>query len=119
MATHIEKDDVSGTATTGHTWDGIKELNTPLPKWWLYTFYACVIWAIGYTILYPAWPLPGGAPSADVALILQPGHTEACVCLHHAPSLTLFTGDVLAAATPGLVFTAGSLAAFARLVWRH
>ena len=61
MATHIEKDDVSGTATTGHTWDGIKELNTPLPKWWLYTFYACVIWAIGYTILYPAWPLPGGA----------------------------------------------------------
>ena len=47
------------------------------------------------------WPLPGGAPSADVALILQPGHTEACVCLHHAPSQTLFTGDVLAAATPG------------------
>jgi cytochrome c oxidase cbb3-type subunit 3 len=61
MAHNIEKDDVSGTATTGHTWDGIKELNTPLPKWWLYTFYACVIWAIGYTILYPAWPLPGGA----------------------------------------------------------
>jgi cytochrome c oxidase cbb3-type subunit 3 len=61
MATHIEKDEVSGTQTTGHAWDGIKELNTPLPKWWLYTFYACVIWAIGYTILYPAWPLPGGA----------------------------------------------------------
>ena len=31
MATHIEKDDVSGTATTGHVWDGIRELNTPLP----------------------------------------------------------------------------------------
>ncbi len=61
MATHIEKDEVSGTPTTGHTWDGIRELNTPLPKWWLYTFYGCVIWAIGYTILYPAWPLPGGA----------------------------------------------------------
>lgn len=61
MATHIEKDDVSGTATTGHSWDGIKELNTPLPKWWLYTFYGCVIWALGYTVLYPAWPLPGGA----------------------------------------------------------
>jgi cytochrome c oxidase cbb3-type subunit 3 len=42
--------------TTGHEWDGIAELNKPLPKWWLYTFYACIIWAIGYWILYPAWP---------------------------------------------------------------
>lgn len=61
MAHNIEKDEVSGTQTTGHAWDGIKELNTPLPKWWLYTFYGCVLWAIGYTVLYPAWPLPGGA----------------------------------------------------------
>ena len=43
--------------TTGHEWDGIAELNNPLPKWWLYTFYACIIWAIGYWIVYPAWPL--------------------------------------------------------------
>ena len=42
--------------TTGHEWDGIEEWNNPLPKWWLYTFYACVIWAIGYWIVYPAWP---------------------------------------------------------------
>lgn len=61
MATNIEKDDISGTPTTGHVWDGIRELNTPLPKWWLYTFYGCVVFAIGYTVLYPAWPLPGGA----------------------------------------------------------
>ena len=61
MATNIEKDEVSGTPTTGHVWDGIRELNTPLPKWWLYTFYGCILFAIGYTILYPAWPLPGGA----------------------------------------------------------
>jgi len=57
MATKIEKDDVSGTATTGHEWDGIKELNTPLPRWWLYTFYATVIWGIAYTVVYPAWPM--------------------------------------------------------------
>ncbi len=57
MATNIEKDDISGTPTTGHEWDGIKELNTPLPRWWLYTFYGTVIWALGYTIAYPAWPL--------------------------------------------------------------
>lgn len=58
---NIEKDEISGTPTTGHVWDGIKELNNPLPKWWLYTFYGCIAFAVGYTILYPAWPLPGGA----------------------------------------------------------
>jgi len=54
---HKEVDKLSGTATTGHEWDGLKELNTPLPRWWLWTFYATVIWAIGYWIVYPAWPL--------------------------------------------------------------
>jgi cytochrome c oxidase cbb3-type subunit 3 len=43
--------------TTGHEWDGIEELNKPLPKWWLYIFYITVIWAFGYWILYPSWPL--------------------------------------------------------------
>ena len=47
--------------TTGHSWDGIEELNTPLPRWWLWTFYACIVWAVIYTILYPAWPLVHGA----------------------------------------------------------
>jgi len=52
-----EIDRISGTETTGHEWDGIKELNTPLPRWWLWTFYATVIWSLGYVIAYPAWPL--------------------------------------------------------------
>lgn len=43
--------------TTGHSWDGIEEFNNPLPRWWLYTLYLCIIWAIGYTIAYPAWPM--------------------------------------------------------------
>ena len=43
--------------TTGHSWDGIEEFNNPLPRWWLWTFYATIIWAIGYTVAYPAWPL--------------------------------------------------------------
>jgi cytochrome c oxidase cbb3-type subunit III len=43
--------------TTGHEWDGISELNKPLPKWWLWTFYATIIWAVGYWLLMPAWPL--------------------------------------------------------------
>ena len=58
--THQDIDAATGTATTGHEWDGIKELNTPLPKWWLYILYATMIWAVGYWILYPAIPLPGG-----------------------------------------------------------
>jgi len=59
MADKHEKeiDEITGTETTQHEWDGIKELNTPLPSWWLWTFYATVIWAIGYTIFYPAWPM--------------------------------------------------------------
>lgn len=47
--------------TTGHSWDGIQEFNNPLPRWWLYTFYITIIWALGYTVLYPAWPLLTGA----------------------------------------------------------
>ncbi|MEM7633391.1 MAG: cytochrome-c oxidase, cbb3-type subunit III [Pseudomonadota bacterium] len=56
-----EIDDVSGVETTGHEWDGIKELNNPLPRWWLWTFYACIIWSIGYVIYYPAIPLIEGS----------------------------------------------------------
>jgi cytochrome c oxidase cbb3-type subunit III len=50
-------DQVSGVSTTGHEWDGIRELNNPLPRWWVITFYVTIVWAIGYTIAYPAWPL--------------------------------------------------------------
>ncbi|MCJ2183866.1 cytochrome-c oxidase, cbb3-type subunit III [Novosphingobium sp. 1949] len=49
-------DEATQTETVGHEWDGIEELNTPLPRWWLWTFYACIVFAIGYTIAYPAWP---------------------------------------------------------------
>lgn len=47
--------------TTGHSWDGIEELNNPLPRWWVWVFYATIVWGIGYTIAYPAWPLVRGA----------------------------------------------------------
>ena len=58
MSENRDVDPVTGIETTGHVWDGdIKELNKPLPKWWLYTFYATVLWSIGYWIAYPAWPL--------------------------------------------------------------
>jgi len=50
-------DALTGTATTGHEWDGLRELNTPLPRWWLWLFYATIVWSIGYWIVYPSWPL--------------------------------------------------------------
>ena len=54
-------DKTTGVETTGHVWDGIEELNNPLPRWWLWTLYATIIWAVGYTIAYPAWPMISGA----------------------------------------------------------
>jgi cytochrome c oxidase cbb3-type subunit 3 len=54
--TDLYRDDVTGKETTGHEWDGIRELNTPLPKWWLMVLYACILWSVGYWVVYPAWP---------------------------------------------------------------
>jgi cytochrome c oxidase cbb3-type subunit 3 len=56
VPTKIEKDSVTGTETTGHDWDGLRELNTPLPKWWLYTWFACIAWAMVWFVLYPSIP---------------------------------------------------------------
>jgi len=56
MATEVERDPVTGKPTTGHEWDGIKELNTPLPKWWLYVLYGTIAWSVVWWLLYPSWP---------------------------------------------------------------
>ena len=55
-----DKDDLTGTETTGHEWDGIQELDTPLPRWWIYVFYACIAFSLLYWVLYPAWPWING-----------------------------------------------------------
>lgn len=54
-------DTQTGTETVGHEWDGIEELDTPMPRWWLWTLYATIVWGIGYVILYPAWPMVNSA----------------------------------------------------------
>lgn len=50
-------DEPTGTETVGHEWDGIEELDTPMPRWWLWTFYASIAFSLVYVVLYPAWPL--------------------------------------------------------------
>lgn len=55
-----EVDEVTGTQTTGHEWDGIRELDTPMPRWWLGIFYLSILWAVGYWIVMPAWPTLNG-----------------------------------------------------------
>jgi len=58
----LSKDYKNKVNTTGHKWDGdLEEFNNPLPRWWVWIFYLCIIWGIGYTIAYPAWPLVNGA----------------------------------------------------------
>ncbi|MBV1691948.1 cytochrome-c oxidase, cbb3-type subunit III [Novosphingobium sp. G106] len=50
-------DEPTGTETVGHEWDGIEELDTPMPRWWLWTFYLTILFAAGYVVAYPAIPL--------------------------------------------------------------
>ena len=57
MADKKRIDEPTGTATVGHEWDGIEELDTPMPRWWLWTLYATIVWGVAYTVAYPAWPL--------------------------------------------------------------
>ncbi len=60
MAKPLKKE-LRQVETTGHSWDGIEEYNNPLPRWWVWVFYATIVWGIGYTVAYPAWPLITGA----------------------------------------------------------
>ena len=71
-----ETDEASGTSTTGHEWDGIKELDTPLPRWWLIIFYATIAFSIVYWVLMPSWPLlkdatPGVLHYSERAKVMQ------------------------------------------------
>ncbi len=56
----VDRDEHSGVETTGHEWDGLKELNLPAPRWWLIVFAITCVWAVGYWVVYPAWPTLSG-----------------------------------------------------------
>ena len=91
-----ELDSVTGTETTGHEWDGIKELNTPLPRWWLWTFYGTIVFAIGYTIAFPAWPMISSATTGVL------GYSSRADLAADVAAASAAQGDMVAqvAATP-------------------
>ncbi|WEK06667.1 MAG: cytochrome-c oxidase, cbb3-type subunit III [Candidatus Devosia phytovorans] len=113
-----DRDDLSGVETTGHEWDGIKELNNPLPRWWLWTFYACIVWALGYTVLYPAWPLVSQATGGVLGYSSRAdfAQTMASVTESNAPILRAIAetpmADILADADLTRFATAGGASAF-------
>jgi len=94
-------DEETGVETTGHQWDGIEELNNPLPRWWLWTFYLTIIWGIGYTIAYPAWPMISGA-TAGVMGYSTRGNVAEDIAAHQDQNAELVTAllgaDMLALA---------------------
>ena len=51
-----EYDEVSGQNTTGHEWNGIKELNTPMPLAFRIWLWASIAVVVLFWILYPSWP---------------------------------------------------------------
>ena len=71
-----EIDPHTGVETTGHEWDGIKELNNPLPRWWRFVFWASVVVAIGYWILMPAWPALPGLQGNTTGVLQQSDRTD-------------------------------------------
>lgn len=83
-------DELTGRPTMGHEFDGIEELNTPMPRWWLWTFYLTIIWGIGYTIAFPAWPMISGATAGLLGYSTR-GEVSADIAAHEAANAALVT----------------------------
>lgn len=83
-------DELTGRSTMGHDFDGIEELNTPMPRWWLWTFYATIFWGVCYTIAYPAWPMISGATSGLLGYSTR-GEVVAQIAAHEDANSALAT----------------------------
>ncbi len=81
-------DELTGRETMGHEFDGIEELNTPMPRWWLWTFYLTIIWGVGYTIAFPAWPMISGATKGLLGYSTR-GEVTADIAAHETANAEL------------------------------
>lgn len=91
-------DELTGRETMGHDFDGIEELNTPMPRWWLITFYVTIVWGIAYTIAFPAWPFLSGATAGLLGYSTR-GEVVAEVEAHEAQNAEL-VAELLAVDLP-------------------
>lgn len=98
-------------STTGHVWDGIEEFNNPLPRWWLWTLYACIIWAVLYSIAYPAWP---GLRSATPGLLGWSTRGDVAADIAKAEAANQAINAKLAAADLTTISGAPELAGYAK-----
>lgn len=109
MANHDKPqvDSVTGIATTGHEWDGLTELNQPLPRWWLWIFYATIVFSIGYWVVYPAWPLVWSATNGVIGWNSRTAVAEdlSALAASRGPNVDKLTSTELAAigGDPGLL----------------
>lgn len=110
MSAKRESDVTSDVATTGHEWDGIKEYNNPLPAWWLWTFYASILFAIGYVIVYPAIPNGSGGSKGYFGWSSR-GDIEKTMAEVQASKAAL--GDKIAAADMGTILKTDELKNYA------
>jgi cytochrome c oxidase cbb3-type subunit 3 len=101
--------------TTGHEWDGITELNTPLPRWWLWLFYATIVFSLGYWVVYPSWPLISSYTSG-----VSDWHARSAVAQELAALQTQRSAltEKLAAASLQQIETTPELLDFARALGR-
>ena len=86
-------DELTGTETMGHDFDGIEELNHPMPRWWLIAFYLTIAWGIGYTVLFPAWPGITGASKGFLEYSTR-GEVADDIAVHEAKNADL-VGELL------------------------
>ncbi|MBY5412948.1 cytochrome-c oxidase, cbb3-type subunit III [Rhizobium leguminosarum] len=103
-------DELSGVETTGHEWDGIRELNNPMPRWWVWTFYATIVWALGYAIAYPAIPM---ITDATKGMLGYSSRAELQQNLDHAKASQTTLHDLIAAKTVHEIDSDSALREFA------
>ena len=96
--------------TTGHEWDGIQEFDNPMPRWWLWTFYVTIIWAIGYSIAYPAGP---GIKSATSGLLGYSTRANVAAEIQRVNAANDAINTRLASADPGSIATDPELSGYA------
>ena len=104
-------DETTGTETTGHEWDGIQELNTPLPRWWLHIFYATIVFSVIYMVAYPAIPLISSATEGVLGHTNRKAVAEAIA--EHADGQAQYV-NAIAAADFDTIRADAELATFAR-----